>query len=220
MIGPWVKVCGFTRPEDITAAIEVGVDLLGLNFAPESPRCIDLEQGAELTRAVRMAARGRSGKRPIRTVAVMVNPAEEEVREIIKTLDPDILQFHGEETPEFCRQFEHPFMKAFRLATPEDARPIPDYLEPPSMGFLIDAWVKGAHGGTGQTLSHETARVALQHRRGFLAGGLTPLNAYEIIRALHPFGVDVASGVEIEPGIKDRLLMQRFVTAAGAACQD
>ena len=106
------------------------------------------------------------------------------------------------------------------VPTPEDARPIPDYLEPPSMGFLIDAWVKGAHGGTGQTLSHETARVALQHRRGFLAGGLTPLNAYDIIRALHPFGVDVASGVEIEPGIKDRLLMQRFVTAAGAACQD
>ncbi len=220
MIGPWVKVCGFTRTEDVTAAIEVGVDLLGLNFAPESPRRIDLDRGRELTQAIRLAARGRTSRKPIRTVAVMVNPSEAEVRAIIDAIDPDLLQFHGEESPEFCAQFDHPFMKAFRLASPEDARPIPEYLTPPSAGFLIDAWVQGAHGGTGHTLSHETARIALQHPRGFLAGGLTPLNTYDVVRALHPFGVDVASGVEVEPGVKDKLLMRRFVTAASAAWQD
>lgn len=220
MIGPWVKVCGLTRAEDAIAAVEVGVDLLGLNFAPNSPRCIDIETGRDLTNTIRRAARGRTSKRPVRTVAVMVNPTEEQVREIIRVLDPDVLQFHGEESATFCASFDHPFMKAFRLENPEHARPIPDYLAPPAMGFLIDAWVQGAHGGTGHKLSHETARIALQHPRGFLAGGLTPLNAYDIIRTLHPFGVDVASGVEVAPGIKDRLLMERFVTAAGAACQD
>lgn len=220
MIGPWVKVCGFTRAEDAIAAVEVGVDLLGLNFAAKSPRRIDLDTGRDLTGAIRRAARGRTSKRPVRTVAVMVNPSETEVREIIKVLDPDILQFHGEESTDFCQRFDHPFMKAFRLDSPEDTRPIPEYLGPPAVGFLIDAWVQGAHGGTGHKLSHETARIALQHPRGFLAGGLTPLNAYEIVRALHPFGVDVASGVEVEPGVKDRMLMQRFVAAAGAACQD
>ncbi len=209
---PWVKVCGFTRPNDVRTAIQSGVDLIGLNFCTESPRAVSFGLGKTLCEVAHECPLPR-GRRKVRTVAVFVNPDDELVSDVLQHVGPDILQFHGDESPGFCRSFKHPFLKAHQLSSTLQANAIPDYLGDYSVGYLIDAYSPDQRGGTGKRLDVTLAQNSLRSERGFLAGGLTPDNVEELVRTLAPFGVDVASGVEERPGIKSPKLIADFMDA-------
>ncbi|MGM0577549.1 MAG: phosphoribosylanthranilate isomerase [Myxococcota bacterium] len=216
---PWIKFCGITSPADARAAIHAGADLVGLNFHPESPRAVSFGLARKIVDAVKHTRRPRGPNRPVRTVAVFVNPDDDLVHGVLEHVGPDILQFHGDESPTFCRSFGTPFLKAFRLRSKADADLIPPYLGGYAVGYLVDAWHPAAHGGTGRRIRIETARYALRHPKGFLAGGLHPEIVQELVETLRPFGVDVASGIESRPGIKSPDLMMAFVRAVEAACR-
>lgn len=216
---PWIKMCGFTQPMDVREAVRAGVDLVGLNFHSGSPRAVSFGLAQHLCAAMGEEASRRSSERPARSVAVFVDPDEELVRDVMEQVAPDVLQFHGDETPDFCQSFQRPFLKAFRIQSVADAARVPDYSGGWSIGYLVDAWSAAAHGGTGRTLGLETARAAMAEPKGFLAGGLRPDNVGDLVRELRPFGVDVASGIESRPGIKSAKQMVAFVQQVEAACR-
>jgi len=217
---PYIKMCGFTRPEEARAAVMLGADLIGLNFYAESPRAISFGLGIKIQEAVHRASAERGTKRKARTVAVMVDPDAEHVLAVLSHVKPDILQFHGDEPAHFCRYFRHPFIKAFRMKSTADAATIPGYLGGYAVGFLVEAFSPTDFGGTGRQLSSALAATALAHPRGFLAGGLSPNNVREAVRTFKPYGVDVASGIELRPGHKSNELMADFVRAVRAGVAD
>jgi len=217
---PYIKMCGFTRPEEARAAVLLGADLIGINFYAESPRAVSFGLASKIQDAVHRASAERGSKRPARTVAVLVNPDVEHVLGVLSHVEPDILQFHGDEPPHFCRYFRHPFIKAFRMGSVADAKPIPDFMGGYAVGFLVEAFSPTDYGGTGKVLSYSFAKAALANPRGFLAGGLAPGNVREAIRMLSPYGVDVASGIEVRPGHKNRELMVEFVREVRAAARE
>lgn len=214
---PWIKFCGLTRPTDVRAAVQAGADLIGLNFWTDSPRAVSFGLGRKLCDIAHSVSIPKS-RRKVRTVAVFVNPDDELVHDVLEHVRPDILQFHGDESPTFCRSFKHPFFKGLQLETAASAEAIPSYLGEYSVGYLIDAYSPEHRGGTGRRLDLEVARTALKNERGFLAGGLTPDNVEEIVRTVRPFGVDVASGIEELPGIKSAREMAQFVAAVIRGC--
>lgn len=217
---PLVKICGLTQPQDVRQAITAGADLVGLNFVASSPRAVSFAQAEHLAAVARATPRTRHPDRPARVVAVFVDPDEELVLGVLDHVRPDILQFHGEEPAAFCRLFRKPFVKAFQLRGKADVDAIDAYLGGYAVGYLIDAFSPTQRGGTGRRLSIELARYALARPRGFLAGGLTPANVGDAVARLRPFGVDVASGVELRAGIKSGELMVDFVRQVDAACRD
>ena len=186
-----VKVCGITRVQDAQAACEAGADAIGLVFYRPSPRCLSHEQARAL----------RDALPPFVTpVALFVDPGKEEVEQVIERVRPGALQFHGDETPEFCGQFGLPYLKACRVKEGVD---LLKYLQPyeGASGWLADAFVE-AYGGVGVTF--DWSLVPYQRPRPLiLSGGLTSGNVREAIRRVHPWGVDVSSGVESAKGIKD-----------------
>ncbi|MFO0748607.1 MAG: phosphoribosylanthranilate isomerase [Myxococcota bacterium] len=222
---PYIKMCGFVDPGEARTATLLGADLIGLNFFSASPRAISFALAAKIQEVVKKAGAERTSKRPVRTVAVMVDPDVELVLEVLREVKPDILQFHGEEPPHVCRYFRHPFIKAFRPKGAGDIAKIPDYLGGYCVGFLIDSATGGQtgidFGGTGKLVPLSIATEALRHPRGFLAGGLKPDNVAGLVRQLRPYGVDVASGIETRPGRKSPELMAEFIRAVreGAAEQ-
>jgi phosphoribosylanthranilate isomerase len=217
---PWIKMCGFTDPASGREAALAGADLIGVNFVAESPRAVSFGTAARISLAFKNAPTGRHRKRSRRTVAVFANPEDELVRDVVEHVQPDILQFHGDESPSFCRSFGLPFLKAFRLADMEDSDAIERYLGGLAVGYLVDAWSPVAYGGTGRLIRIEVASHALRHPKGFLAGGLKPDNVGELVTRLRPFGVDVASGIESRPSVKSPELMAAFVRAVETACRD
>lgn len=218
---PWIKMCGIVRPDDARAAVMAGAELLGLNFYAGSPRAVSFGLAARISQMARRTPQPPGRRGPVRTVAVLVDADVELVQDVIAHVEPDILQFHGDEPPDYCQHFKKPFLKAFRLQEPADAAPIASYLGGYAIGFLIDGWTPGVPGGTGVRVGLETARRALKiSKRGFLAGGLTPGNVGEAIRTLTPYGVDVASGIEERTGVKSAELMVSFVRAVEAACRE
>jgi len=212
---PYIKMCGFVDPGEARTAALLGADLIGLNFYSASPRAVSFGLAARIQDVVHRASAERGGKRPVRTVAVLVNADVELVLELLREVRPDILQFHGDEPPHVCRYFRHPFIKAFRPKGAGDLVKIPDYLGGYGIGYLIDSASGGESGaevgGTGKIVSPTLAAEALRLPRGFLAGGLTPKNVGGFVRQLRPYGVDVASGIEIRPGRKSPELMAEFV---------
>jgi len=204
-------MCGFLDPMDARAAARFGADLIGLNFFSGSPRAVSFGLARRIQDVVHAAGAERRNKRPVRTVAVMVNPEPEFVLELMQEVKPDILQFHGDEPPHVCQYFKTPFLKAFRLKGAGDVAQIPRYLGGYCVGYLIDSFSDTDFGGTGKMLSPTLARDGLQHPRGFLAGGLDCNNIEELVRDLQPYGVDVASGIELRPGIKSHELMAEFI---------
>ncbi len=197
--------------EDTRQAILAGCDLIGLNFCPESPRSISFGRAQQLVRVVELTRPPLKRRRKVRTVAVFVNPDDELVAGVIEHVKPDILQFHGEESPSFCQSWKTPFLKAVALHEPGDVDIIPKYLGGYAIGYLIDAYDPWAHGGTGRRVDVEIARRALEHPRGFLAGGLNPENVGDVVRRLKPFGVDVSSGIEVRQGVKSADRMVAFI---------
>lgn len=198
-----IKICGITTPKDAATAVEAGADLLGFVFYNGSARHVAPDQAAIICRDV---------PRHVLRVGLFVNPTVERVEEAIHVCDLQMVQFHGDETPDFCRQFSVMTMKAFRVKGPGTLDRLMEYA---TDAWLLDAHVPGKFGGTGKTFDWQIAAQATQFGRPvFLAGGLTPDNVGAAIQTVRPYGVDVSGGVEVEPGRKDPQKVAAFVSAA------
>ncbi|WJW76836.1 phosphoribosylanthranilate isomerase [Thiohalobacter sp. IOR34] len=195
-----VKICGITRPEDARAAAEAGADALGLVFYARSPRAVTAEQAAALC----------AGLPPfVTSVGLFVDPAAEEVRRVLEGVPLDLLQFHGDEPADFCRQFGRPYLKALAMRPDVDiAARVADY--PDAAGILLDAWHPAVPGGSGETFDWDRIPRELA-KPVVLAGGLHPGNVAEAIERTRPWAVDVSSGVEADKGIKDPALIRAFI---------
>lgn len=205
-----IKFCGITRREDAAAAIALGVDALGFILVPESPRCVSLEVAAAI----------RASLPPFVNAVVLLRNAEPAVvQAAIARLRPDLLQFHGEETPEYCAQFAWPYLKA--IAMQDEARSLAEIAAAyaGARGLLLDGHGAGGLGGQGRRFdwTRATADAGLPL---LLAGGLGPDNVGAAIAAARPYAVDVSSGIEAAPGIKDSGKMQAFVRAVERADHD
>lgn len=200
-----IKICGITRAGDLDAAVNLGADALGFVFYPPSPRCLSLEQAADLARRVPPF---------ITRVGLFVNAEPAAVREVLAAVPLDLLQFHGEEEAAYCAQFGLPYLKAARV------RPGLDLLEfarayQTAQGLLLDAWVE-AYGGAGQSFDWSLVPGGLPLPM-VLSGGLHAGNIAEAVAKLHPWAVDVSSGVEAAKGVKDPDKIAAFIAAVRTA---
>ncbi|MFP6817024.1 MAG: phosphoribosylanthranilate isomerase [Pseudomonadales bacterium] len=196
-----VKICGVTRLEDAEAVVRAGADSLGLNFSPGSQRKVNVETAAEISVHVRGA---------LQRVGLFVNASVADVEAILRQVELDVLQFHGEETGSYCEAFGVPFMKAIRMRGALDLAALQDEYHA-ACCLLLDAYVPGEAGGTGTRfdLQFWPERAS---KRLVLAGGLTPDNVAEAIRTVRPYAVDVCGGVEgAAKGEKDRGRIMQFV---------
>jgi phosphoribosylanthranilate isomerase len=199
-----VKICGITSVADALIAAEAGADAVGLNFATGSPRRISAEVAAAISAAL---------PRRVCRVGVFVDAPREEVIAIAAQVGLDALQFHGDEDPAYCRGWTAKTVKAIRVAGPETLAGEAAY----GVDFVLaDAYVAGRAGGTGQRVPAAWL-TAVPRERLILAGGLTPDSVADAIRVVRPAAVDVASGVESAPGIKDPEKVRRFIANARAA---
>jgi len=205
-----VKVCGITNLEDALKAVELGADFLGFNFYPPSPRYIAPEKAREILAELPVA---------IGNVALFVNEPKEKVREVLRygvfaggRQAFCGLQFHGEEEADYCRGWELKVIKAFRLKNRESLERMNDF---PADFYLLDSWAPG-YGGSGSPFPWSWLE-GLRADRLVLAGGLEPENVQEAVRRVRPYGVDVCTGVEAKPGIKDHEKLKAFILAAKSA---
>lgn len=197
-----IKFCGMTRAQDIALACELGVDAVGLVFAARSPRRLEIPTAAAL-RAQAMPF--------VDVVALLMDSPADFVREVIAQVRPTVLQFHGDEDDAYCAGFGLPYLKAVAMGGGE-AEPVGARFQrhPHASGFLLDSHARGGSGGTGRTF--DWSRIPATVDRPFLlAGGIGPDNVFDAIRAVHPWGIDVSSGIESAPGEKDATKMRRFV---------
>ncbi len=198
-----IKICGLTRETDARDAIDLGVDALGFVFYAPSKRAVTAEQLSWLRQLPPF----------VQLTALFVNPTAAEVRAVLTHLPIELLQFHGNESPEFCRQFGHRYLKAVPMQD-FNAAGAGDYMaqHPQAAGFLLDNYGSNEMGGSGSTFDwgkipdHCPAPL-------IMAGGLSRDNVAEVIDSIHPYGVDVSSGVESAPGIKSPDKMATFITA-------
>jgi phosphoribosylanthranilate isomerase len=196
-----VKICGITRAEDARAAARAGADAIGLVFYPPSPRYLSGERALEIRDALPPF---------VQTVALFVNPDAAQVAQVIGRVRPSLLQFHGEETPEFCAQFGMPFVKAYRVKAGAAGGDALEYLRAFSRAaaWLLDSHVP-EYGGVGE--SFDWSLVPATDKALILSGGLSPANVAAAIRRVRPWGVDVSSGVESAKGIKDAAKIAAFM---------
>lgn len=205
-MSPRVKICGITRIEDLRAACDAGADAVGFVFYDKSPRRVSIEAAAALVRAVPPF---------VQTVGLFVNAEPAQVESVLAAAPLDLLQFHGDETPQACARYGRPWIKAIRV-TPET-----DLLEcaadfEAARGLLLDAFVPGVPGGTGERFDWSLIPAGLP-LPVVLSGGLDPDNVAEAVRRVRPWAVDVSSGVEASKGIKDAHKVARFVANAKEA---
>ncbi len=217
MIEVLVKVCGLTEVSDALASAEAGADWIGLNFHPKSPRSISARRAAEIASALLGKAE---------PVGLFVDrPFEDVAATLLEVGSMDIVQFHGDEPPEYLRRFADfdpalRLVKAFRLSDEASVDRMIAYLDRaqalgcPPFAILVDAHVPGQSGGTGRSIPVDVLDRIPAHPRLILAGGLTPDNVADRVDRVRPWMVDVASGVESSPGIKDPALVSRFVAEA------
>jgi len=197
-----VKICGITRVEDARAAVELGADMIGLNFYAPSPRSISLQRAKGIRAAVNSHC----------VVGVFVNASREFVAECLDTLHLDMIQFHGDEPADFLDGWPVPIIRALRL---KDGERFDPSAHASSIYALLDTFHPGLYGGTGAKRPLADLR-GLDLTRVFVSGGLNPDNVHEAA-ALSPYAVDVASGVEASPGIKDHDKLRRFIRNAKSA---
>lgn len=201
-----VKICGITRLEDALAAVRLGADALGFNFWPRSRRYLAPADAAPIVRRLPPG---------VLAFGVFVDPTREELVEAIARSGVGVAQLHGDEPPALCQSSPAPVVKAIRVYGPGALASFAAY---EVSAFLLDAPGPG-FGGGGRTFDWELAAEAAQVARVYLAGGLTPENVGEAVRRVRPFGVDVASGVELMPGVKDEEKMRRFIQSAKEAAR-
>lgn len=201
-----IKLCGMTRSEDVQLAVALDVDFIGLIFAARSQRKLGLDVAARLRTLVPSSTR---------VVALLMDNAAQDISTIVDAVQPDILQFHGGEDAAFCASFGLPYLKA--IAMGDGADPLPQMAEfPAAMGFVLDGHGAGEQGGSGKRF--DWTRLPQDHGKPILlAGGLRADNVALAVRTAQPWGVDVASGIERAPGVKDAEAMRQFVAAVRAA---
>lgn len=200
----WIKICGVTSVDDAEHVVRSGANAIGLNFVHGSKRRVTFEQARPIVQAML----GR-----IEVVAVVANPTDLEAKEL-RELGIEWLQLHGDEpAARLTRLLPHAF-KAVAIEDAADARKAASY---PGERLLVDTKVPGASGGTGKVFDWQLVTDLALHRQLILAGGLTPANVAAAVRVLAPWGVDVASGVEFVPGVKDPELVTAFVLAVRSA---
>jgi phosphoribosylanthranilate isomerase len=202
--GVRVKICGVTRLEDALAAARLGADAIGLNFWPKSKRYVAPAAAAEIVR--RLPAH-------VATFGVFVNPTRDELLAALATSGVGIAQLHGDEPPAFCVGLPVPVVKALRVSDGRDLAAIASY---EVRAFLLDAPSPG-YGGSGAVFDWSLAQAVARELPVLLAGGLGPANVAEAVRKVRPLGVDVASGVESSPGVKDVALLEQFIRRAKEA---
>ncbi len=221
-----VKICGITRLADAVTAVSLGANMLGFNFYRGSKRYIPPEKAAGLVRELRSAISGQAStaddlplkttyRLPI-TVGVFVNSPLNEVQHIMSVCKLDLAQFSGDESPEILQALRGKAFKAIRPSSVAEAEDLVQQyaLMPQQPAFLMDAYHPQEYGGTGQKGDWEMAAHYAQHYPLMLAGGLTPENVETAVSQVKPWGVDVASGVESAPGVKDAQKMAQFITRA------
>ena len=199
-----IKICGITTIADAEGCVAAGADMIGLNFVPGSPRAIDVARARDIADAVR----GRA-----EIVGVVADLDEATLVALRAAVGLDRLQLHGSEPPELVATLAPHAFKALRVGSAEDAAEASRY----AGLVLIDAKVAGALGGTGRTVDLALAAPLARARPILLAGGLRPENVADAVRAVEPWGVDAASGVEIAPGVKDLDAVAALVRAARSA---
>ena len=204
-----VKICGITRLEDAQAVVEAGADAIGLVFYAKSPRNVEIDQAAEISRSIPPF---------ITRVALFKDADAAFVETVLQSVEVDLLQFHGSESSSYCERFGLPYIKAIGMKGPEcDAA----YMATRTGEFstakamLLDGHAPGEDGGSGE--SFDWSSIGNIDKPVILAGGITPDNVAQAIDIAHPFAVDVSSGVESAPGIKDREKIIRFITQVGMA---
>jgi len=205
-----IKICGITTREDGLAALQAGANLLGFNFYPPSPRYLTTDSCARLVRTLRT-----SGYH-FRAVGVFVNHSIHEIETLLESCGLDLAQLSGDESPDTLKAFGD---RAFKALRPVDADSLARDLDrypprPEEPAYLVDAFRPGQFGGTGQTADWGLAYDLARQYPILLAGGLTPDNVDAAIHQVHPWGVDVASGVEASPGRKDPAKMVAFIQAS------
>ena len=201
-----VKICGITSPEQALMAQDAGADILGLVIYPKSSRYVDVQRAVQIRQVIGPKTQ---------CVVLLVNADEALVHEVIKQVKPDLLQFHGDESPVFCQQFNFPYIRAIRMreGLDIDAEVSAYHAEG---GFLFDAWSEDQYGGTGHQFDWSRLPTSTDYPL-ILAGGLNPDNVAEAVRLVRPDMVDVSGGVELSPGIKDRAKVAAFVRHAKEA---
>ena len=195
-----IKICGITNIDDALMAIDAGADALGFNFVPDSPRYLkDTAAAAKIIEQLPPF---------ITTVGLFVNAAPEVIQATADECHLDMLQLHGDESPQFCNALNRRFIKAVRVQDESSFSHLSDYRV---SGYLLDTYVKGAMGGTGIAFDWRLAVKAKQFGRIILAGGLDPDNVASAVQQVRPYGVDVSSGVETRPRRKDPVKVQAFI---------
>ena len=195
-----IKICGITNIDDALMAIDAGADALGFNFVPDTPRYLkDTNAAAKIIEQLPPL---------ITTVGLFVNADLEVVQAIADECSLDMLQLHGEESPQFCRALNRRIIKAARVKDELSVSHLSDYRV---SGYLLDTYVKGVLGGTGVAFDWRLAVKAKQYGRIILAGGLDPDNVASAVQQVRPYGVDVSSRVEVSPGRKDPVKVRTFI---------
>jgi Phosphoribosylanthranilate isomerase len=200
------KICGITRIEDALAAVEAGADAIGLVFYAKSPRAVSVQQARAIIAALPPF---------ITTVGLFVNASRCELNETLDAVALDMLQFHGDETPEECDGYHRPYIKALRVKAGDDIEQACRAYRN-ARGILLDTYVEGVPGGTGETFDWALIPSELS-KPVILAGGLTSANVAQAIAQVKPYAVDVSGGVEKGKGIKDREKILSFMSAVQGA---
>ena len=198
-----VKICGITNLDDAMAAADFGADALGFVFFKKSPRYLSPANAKKIIKRLPPF---------ISTVGVFVNENKKNIEKIVLQTGINIIQLHGDETPKACN-LSKPVIKAIRVKSIENLELVSKYKDKVS-AFLLDTYTPEVFGGSGQIFNWDIAAEAKKFGRVILAGGLTPENIEKAVRLVHPYAVDVSSGVEAEKGKKDHLKMKLFIERA------
>jgi phosphoribosylanthranilate isomerase len=196
---PKVKICGMTQVKDAVYSVEQGADAVGFIFYNKSPRFITMKGAREIITRLPPF---------VDTVGVFVDESVERINRIAEFCGLDLVQLHGKESPSFCKKIRRRVIKAFRVKDLKSIRNLEKY---PVSGFLLDTFSEKLHGGTGKAFDWNLALPAKKFGPVILAGGLTPRNVRQAINQVRPYGVDVCSGVEKEPGTKDPEKVRMFL---------
>ena len=200
-----IKICGITRPEDALAAAEAGADAVGLVFYAKSKRAVTVAQAKEITAVLPPF---------VSAVALFVNEQPDVIRQILRQVPIDVIQFHGDEDDNFCRQFDQPYLKAVRVQSAADIQTACAKF-PNARALLFDAYHPTEYGGTGQSFDWTLLRGNIG-KPWILAGGLTAGNVAEAVKTSGAVAVDVSGGVESAAGVKDALKIKAFAAALKA----